>query len=385
MRITFCAVLVLGFMAMMGTASALEPVTLTPAACSFWSNGATGFNTIPVGLWTGANAIWDAVGFLNWNGSAMEPGDIPGFPLTWAASDMEGMVGDGLSDRLQLALLAANLCNDPSGNVAVQYANNLEAFGGLIAKFYALIAAVTDPIDLPTRLNADGISLAAFANTLPVPPYGTIKAQLLALAAAMDDPNAGASALLAGFATKFGMYVPIFEGLGPWFVGMAGTSAAMDDTMNDLMFNVDYGIVKDLAPAGAGLAALAGYLHGTAAQLGGFGQPALAALLQGDANALDALVAIIGTIGWPVIEIYGVSGKTDIEPFSGPGDYDGNGDTNADVAAKVGSDPAAFVAAASGAAPFYAGNPNLPVVGLFGLSLLASACAAAGAFVIRKK
>jgi len=386
MKKTFCAVLVLGFMAIAGTASALPPVTLDPLTCEAWG----GFEGIAAGLWTGTNAIWDAVGFLNWNGTEMEPNeDMPGFPLTWETADLEGLVGDGLLDRLQLALLSASLCAGDPG-VTAQYGANAVAFAGLMAKFYALIAAVTTPVNLPVALTTDSGALTTLANGLPPgPPYDTYKAQMLALAAAMShvptgEEDPGASQVLADFAARFGQYVPIFELLGPWFIGMAGTSAAMDATIEEMMFNEDYGIVKDVPPAGEALGTLAGYLHGIAALLPGLGQPALAAALEADADALDAMVVIIATIAWPEIEIYGAA-KTATEPFSGTGDYDGNGDTNAEVAAKVGSDPETFVAAASGANDWYSGNPDLPVAGILGLALLAGACVMGGAASIRRK
>ena len=375
MKKTFCAVLVVGFMAIAGTASALPPVTLDPMTCEAWQ----AFDGIAGGLWTGTNAIWDAVGFLSWNGEAMEPGDIPGFPLTWEASDMEGMVGDGLSDRLQLALLGAVLCAGDPG-VSAQYAANAEAYAGLMVQFYACIGAAGP---LATTLGTDGPALQAVADYYRAMIGEVLYAQLSAVAAGMVD----ASALLADFATRFSMYVPIFEGLAPWFVGMAGTSAAMDATIEDLMFNADpgYGIVADLGPAGEGLAELAGYLHGTAAALYGMlGPNPVSTALEADADGLDALVVIIVGISWPDMVIYGVA-KTDLEPFSGPADYDGNGDTNAEVAAAVGSDPEAFVAAASGANVWYSGNPALPIAGIFGLALLAGACVMGGAASIRRK
>ena len=399
MRLTFCAVLVLGFMAVAGTASALDPVELNPADCSFWSNGLDGFDEIGYGLWIGPTAIWDAVGFLDWNGTEMEPGDIPGFPLTWEVSDIDGiMVGDGLSDRLQLALLAASLCaDDPL--VTGQYEANLAAFAGLMTKFWAVITAATP---LVGTLDADGDNLALLATEALTAGYingatagllGVVAAGMTHVPTGEEDP--GASQLLAAFVGTFSAYVPIFEGLAPWFVGMAGTSAAMDATIEDLMFNADpgYGIVADLAPAGAGLATLAGYVGTAAGMIGGLnGLPgitvnvaALVTALGADVTGLGGVVTIIGTISWPDMVIYGVSGKTATEPFSGTGDYNGNGDTNAQVEDAVGSDPATFVAAASGANVWYSGNPEMPVAGILGLALLAGACVMGGAASIRRK
>lgn len=375
MKKTFCAVLVLGFMAIAGTASALPPVQLDPMTCDAWN----AFDGIAGGLWTGTNAIWDAVGFLSWNGEAMEPDpDVPGFPLTWEASDLEnGFAGDGLADRLQLALLAAVLCAGDPG-VSAQYAANAEAYAGMIGQFYATITAAGP---LATTLGADGPALQAVADYYRAMIGEAMYAQLSAVAAGMAD----ASALLADFVGRFSMYVPIFEGLGPWFIGMAGTSAAMDASIEGLMFNEDYGIVADLGPAGEGLAELAGYLHGTAAGLVAMiGPNPVSTALEADADGLDALVAILVGITWPDMAIYGVA-KTETEPFSGEGDYNGNGDTNAEVAAAVGSDPEAFVAAASGANVWYTGNPALPVAGIFGLALLAGACVMGGAASIRRK
>jgi len=387
MKKVFCAITLLGLV-IAGTASALPAVELDTAGCELW----LGTEGVATGLWTGTNAIWKKVNFI---GNTKPADDWAGFPTSWAACNLEnGFAGDGLLDRLQVGLVAAAICAGDPG-VSGQFANNSEAFGELMATFYSLIAAVTDPIDLPARLIADAGFVTDIANGLPAgEPYDTYKVQLLALAVAMDhvhdgdiegDPKDGASQLLADFADRFGTYVPIFEMLGPWFVAMGGTSEAMNDAMESLMFDTSKGIVKDVPTAGVGLNVLSGYLHSTGALLGGLGQGAVGALLEEDADALDAMVTIIGTVEWPDMEIYGTTAKTGTEPFSGPGDYDGNGDTNAQVAASVGSDPAAFVAAASGANVWYSGNPSLPVVGILGLALLAGACVMGGAASIRRK
>jgi hypothetical protein len=103
---------------------------------------------------------------------------------------------------------------------------------------------------------------------------------------------------------------------------------------------------------------------------------------------VDALGDALKAVTVPSFVVYGVA-KTASEPFSGHADYDGNGDTNAECFTTVvttnGGSLADFVAAATGANPWYAGNPGLPVAGFFGLAALAGACATAGAFVIRKK
>ena len=50
-----------------------------------------------------------------------------------------------------------------------------------------------------------------------------------------------------------------------------------------------------------------------------------------------------------------------------------------------GGDVAGFVAAASGADPFYEGNPGLPATGLAGLALLSGLAALGGALAMRKQ
>jgi hypothetical protein len=83
------------------------------------------------------------------------------------------------------------------------------------------------------------------------------------------------------------------------------------------------------------------------------------------------------------VEIYGAS-KSATEPFSGPGDYDGDGTTNVAVY-QANQTLSGFLPAVSGGDPYWSGNPALPVAGLFGLAALASAVGLGGAFSIRKK
>ena len=379
MKKTFCAVLVLGFMAIAGTASALPPVTLNPAACSFWSNGLDGFDDIPGGLWGGPTPIWEELGYIE-GGVAQ----LPGFPLTWEACDMEnGFAGDGLADRLQLALLAAVLCAGDPG-VTDQYEANLAAFLGLIDDVDAAAEGAR-----PLALSTGSLSLTTTAAAVVtfVTNYGALigptnSAYLMAMAEGMVDADGGLDDLV-GY--KDDMYLFIFRGLAPWWAGIAGTSAAMNTAISDMMVGSDYGVLGGLIAAPPGLTTLSGYMHTFAAALAayeGYGFPATA--LEAEADALDALILLVQAIGWPDMAIYGVA-KTETEPFSGTGDYDGNGDTNAEVAAAVGSDPEAFVAAASGANVWYTGNPALPVAGIFGLALLAGACVMGGAASIRRK
>jgi len=80
-------------------------------------------------------------------------------------------------------------------------------------------------------------------------------------------------------------------------------------------------------------------------------------------------------------------GKGIDEPFSASGDCDGDGNTNIEEYQYViasGGDIDAFAVAASENSPFWIGNPEVPVAGVWGLVLLAGSLGLVGA-VVRKK
>jgi len=364
------ALTVIVLMGVASTGWALPEVTLDEN-CPQWSDVEVGINARGESFWF----LLDPLGLIGV------------LPETWAEADLEGFTGDGCLDQLQVALVAANVCVGAEP-VTSEYAGNLAAWAAMIAKFNDLLDGA-GPLGGDTgSLAINGAALEAFATGTLDPgcvsigePYCTYAAQCHAVAAGMLD----AADTLGDFVADYTSYVSVFAGLGYWICAMAGTSEAMSQTWQFLLFDPDEGIVGAVGEAGVALAELSGYLHTLAGALGGLGQAELAGALEADANALDALVAIIATIGWPEITIYGTGAKTVDEPFSGPGDYNGNGDTNAQVAAAFDGDLVGFVEAASGLTVFYPGNPALPITSVFGLMALVGVTALGGTIVLRKK
>jgi hypothetical protein len=132
---------------------------------------------------------------------------------------------------------------------------------------------------------------------------------------------------------------------------------------------------------------LSGNLTTMAGQLNALGQTALAAACVAGAETFADGAVVIAAPAAPSFIVLGAA-KLAGEPFSGAGDYDGDTISNAATYAAVmanGGSLESFVGAASGATPFYPGNPLMPAAGLIGLAALVSAIAGGGAFVLRRK
>jgi len=146
--------------------------------------------------------------------------------------------------------------------------------------------------------------------------------------------------------------------------------------------------VQDIAQVDPDLAVLGDYNNLFAGLLG------TSAAMQ---NTIDAVIRdrTGGAIGLPRLLEYRVFGvdcgkglKDAGEPFSGPGDLNGDGITNAETYALVvasGGTIETFVGAASGSTPFWPGNPDLPVGGIAGLALLVGAALLGGHALLKRK
>ena len=289
----------------------------------------------------------------------------------WQATDMETvdmafMVGDGIDDYYQLGLLAAVLCEASAkataADVLGQFEANLVLFNGLLDDLSALFAAVTD-------LKAEMEALALALTGIP----------------GLEDLVAGlgvAAGTLGGFLAEYGD-VPMLLGLfDDTFAGLAGLSSelalSLELLLGDLLEPIG-DAVPDLEFLSANLVIAAGMLPDP-----------LDAMCLALADNINAAIVMMLALAPPDFEIYGVTAKTDEEPFSAFCDYNDNDDTNLQVFDSVVGDNTPllrpqFVAAASGADPWYAGNPGLPVAGIAALVLLVGAVTAGGVLAARKK
>ena len=348
MKRTFCALLVAGLMAVAGTASALPPVTLDPAGCAL----AATLNSQHIAVCSGA---------------MLDLGDPELVDIESVAGPMDG---DGIPDLWQLDLLASAICADAGLHAQLEF--NQAAFTAFIAGFNAFKAQAQ--VVIP-QCTAVGTQLTALG-----PPLNALGPFLTGTTNSMDYKL-----------TYFATYLTVLPMYTDWFATTAGLSTEMQATftgMWDDFFGDVPGYATLLVNPGCnpgdpfhtcGLA----QLLGVAAGMLPAGPLATAcATLSGGLTTLAGLIAVLD-VGLPDFEVYGVA-KTALEPFSGAGDYDGNGDTNKVVAA-CSDGPAEFVAAASGEYFPYPCNSNMPVAGIFGLALLAGACVMGGAASIRRK
>ena len=166
-----------------------------------------------------------------------------------------------------------------------------------------------------------------------------------------------------------------------WLAGMTTLSSEMAGTIGLIL---PVGDVNDALDDVLPIAALAGALAGACPHPSVSG-PATAIVVAMGAN----LPGFPPYVPLPVYEPYADDAKLASEPLAGAGDFDGDGLSNAAVAAIIsgqGGDANDFVVAASGGfGPFWEGNPALPVGGMVGLGALFSALGAAGAVVLRRK
>ncbi len=356
--------------AVSSTGWALPPVTLAPD-CDVVSNPLTGFDAQAASLF----------GILAGLG-------VDGLPATWQEADLEsGFAGDGVPDAMQLGMLGALLC---SGNATVQgqFAANQAAYLALVADVQDIF---TDVGVLTPALDTAGDNLLAWLDAPQAALGGQAPRDVLGAENVQNVEILGnglieAAAEVNTFVTTYGSFLPLLNAFAPIFAGLGGLSTEMSDTFVGIINNDLLGALTDVTDEMALLR------DGCLLIAGSVPIPPMTAPVQAEltsvASGLNDMITAMGSVSLGAFEIYD-DAKTASEPLSGLCDYNGNGDTNAEVYQSVvvtgGGSRADFVAAATGANPYYNGNPALPVAGLLGLSLLAGAFGVAGAMVIRKK
>jgi len=275
------------------------------------------------------------------------------------------MDGDGIPDKWQLGLASNAICAD--AGVAAQFAANQAAFAGFMAGFDAFSAQCL--VVIP-QCTAVGTQLLALPD-----PLHTLGTYLTGSEDAVDQ-----------LLTYFVGYLSVLPVYTDWFAAMNGLSSEMQATFTGMWADFfgavpGYAVIFwNAAPPGLGQT-----LIGASAMVPDPLKTQMVTL----GNAFHTLATIITGIdvNLPDFVIFGTV-KTADEPFSGAGDYNGNGDTNKSVYDTIsggGGGRPEFIAAASGFNPWYTGNPSLPVAGVVGLALLAGVCAWAGAHTLRKK
>ena len=353
MRKRSCVLFVVALLGVSSASVALEPVVL--GECPYVDDVVEGFDS----------QLATLIGLLGSVGVEEVPA-----PSEWITADMESVLdvmdGDGIPDYYQLGLLGAVLCEASAkataADVLAQFESNRDLYDLLVADLGALFAA----------LDALADEMADVAALLPT-------------GVGLDDLIAGllgASALIDGFLVEYGVLPIALGAVNDVFAGLAGLSTEMELTFVGLLA----GLMEDIVDPLAEMVALSEFLVIAAGMLG----PPLDAPCLALAANIDAALAMALAITPPDFEVYGVTAKDVGEPFSAFGDYNENEDSNLTVFGTVVGDNTPnlrpeFVAAASGANPFYSGNPGLPVAGIAGFVLLVGAVAAGGVLAARKK
>jgi len=307
-------------------------------------------------------------------------------------ADLElAMAGDKIPDSFELALFAMALCKggDESEALEAQFAANKTVYNnilGIVNGVVPILLGDDDRDPLGDRL----AELAAILTNHPeleatidgLAGAGTYDGIIEDLTDLAEDVN-GILEDVEAYADMIPGLLETLGELGDFVAALAGLSTEMQATVTGLLDDYMGDINDTIDQVTAVQAAFAAVLEA-------------GVLTQDEAAAVTSMsadvTAVVGYVNGPTgllalldsIQVFGVA-KAGDEPFSAAGDYDGDGNTN--LVAFNGSDgsKAGFVAAASGANPYYAGNTNLPAVGLAGLAALAGLVSLGGALSLRKK
>lgn len=362
-------------------------------------------------------------------------------PEYYAVMDLEG---DGVPDAWQLQLLAYDICANPASTAAAEYAQNqidvaqMGADLTAVAGWLGTGGADGQLIYLGLVTYAAGSALGGSASeqaTLAsifdasMPGMGSTIVELLlayplvngSVMSEMPDVQGDLAtygpaiqyvlshvlAGLIGLDTELNVGIPMLLSLPDLEFMLDATSPAFLTNLTDvggglmvptplLLGDLEGLLAMPLFPVmdlGAQtemylLGLVQAYLDGT------YGPGTFNAMLPNSAGLLSAMTAFetkyqeLGSNSFaiPDLEVYTVGAKLPDEPFSGLGDYDGDGVTNQQVAEIIlgqGGDANDFVNGAANIDPFWAGNPALPVAGMAGLCALAMALG--GTTLLRRK
>ena len=312
---------------------------------------------------------------------------------TWEEADLEMVggepaVGDGIPDYYQMAMLGAALCaGDPA--ILSQFQTNIAQFDDQVAQVIAMLNAL---LSLPPMYAPAITALDTWIAELPIGGYERYMAEELSWA--LNDTSDGITSGVASYSTILSTMLPMYTN---WFAAMGGLNSGTRSTLNALLAGLieDFRSTCPFQSTSQGRFSYTTYLIDDLLLYTDPPMPTeLANLCTNVRNQLNNVVlSQIASLHLPDMVIFGFSksrfgNKTSSEPFAADGDYNGDGITNKqayDAVTEAGGDRFTFVQAAASNNPFWTGNPALPVTGILGLAILASACAAAGAISTRRK
>ncbi|HOZ50022.1 MAG TPA: hypothetical protein PLO37_04400 [Candidatus Hydrogenedentes bacterium] len=262
--------------------------------------------------------------------------DIP-IPSDWLLWDFEsvptnpeGVMGDGIPDNFQMALLAAVLCSQESDPlldlIRAQYDINFATYEQLLTDVMYVVNNANRIIDLMG------------GNPTANPPVIGIGPGLAAIPAIQDIvinwPDEGdtigdlaeeiidLSNTIKDYKSLLPVIVNVLTMAQPWFAGMGGLSSEMNGQINGLLEQAAgyLGMLDDLVDL----------LRSMATDYGPSGTGDISAALAAEINEL-ADIAEGFSITIPQFLTYGVEGKTAAEPISAFGDWNHDGVTNLQV------------------------------------------------------
>jgi len=309
-------------------------------------------------------------------------GPLIHLPNSWAQFDIDA---DGVPDAWQCQLISYAICQGNQTVIAGEAANEA-ATANLISQFTTLVTYIGSLQDNGGTHHV----LTDFAATVAASPACDNPAGLpsplnaywaAAFGAAGMTHISQAYAYVGGqLNSAYGNYNPF-----PAVLGLIPHVLAALGGMSSEGATVINGIVptSSVATLEQALQILQGIAQYEAACGAGTGNAALAAAASSVATAIGTPPPL-SPLSLQVLS----NGAKSTGDFAGGGDYNGDGLTNHDVAADVqaaGGGANDFVAGATGDFPFWAGNPFLPVAGLFGLAAAVGGLGAAGALRLRRR
>jgi len=358
-------------------------------------------------------------------------GEDLGLPTSYDEWDIELGTGDGALDSFQMEHLAFVLCQSDSISKTDEaaVANVAAQFGANLAEIEAFTAALADVPDFADTIGPELTDAATVLSTVFTAAGGAgeipamISAFESALTGLVPDPTGTATTLVGGMdavaaqlggaavalpaglggSSEFAELAPNFVLLDEFLAGFWGLSTEMKLTLGGLLDSLgltagdnavaqlnslETDVVSTLGLYAMVFAGIeAGFTSITPTDVAAMGAAAT--------NVSDAVPdSFDQDLGAPYITvpdpvIYTLGTKAPGEPFSGAGDFDGDGTTNGEVSGFVvgaGGDSQDYVFGVTGEfGPFWAGNPALPVGGGVALVTLLGALGAAGAMTIRRK
>lgn len=343
---------------------ALPPVTLPPPPapqCSYVADESAGFDLQGESL------------LLTF---AMLHATIP-LPADWQDADLDS---DGVPDWMQLGLLGAVLCAGDAATLE-QFNTNRTRYLGLTSQ---LRAGFTNAVSVGAAMDTLGDHILTWLDTAQpelggATPRATLQSSDVSQFEYVANGLIAEAAHFTVFVNQYQSYLSLLVTFAPIFAAWGGLDSEAYATLQHVM-NVD--ILAGIRHTGEEVFQIRDFCLAAAETP----IPPMTTALQAELTSVAGLSGSIATdmtsLYMPAFVIYGVA-KSSTEPFSGAADYDGNGDTNKEVYDRVvnadGGSRSEFVAAVSGANPFYNGAPGLPAGGMMSLFILAGACVLAAA------